>query len=160
VTDDTLRCRSRNAGETGQGQLDIRSILLREYNMQGARPFFHRLESLRGIGAVIIAGWHFPGWAVHGIQWPPHVPWPTAGWVQNAIGGFELALLPAHAALMVFFVISGFVLRVSLQYGPQDLTLAAVRFHVARIFRIYPIVVFGMLLAAREKLPDRATATM
>jgi peptidoglycan/LPS O-acetylase OafA/YrhL len=56
--------------------------------------------------------------------------------------------LPGHAALMMFFVISGFVLRVSLQYGPQDVARAAIRFHVARIFRIYPIVMCSIVLAA------------
>jgi peptidoglycan/LPS O-acetylase OafA/YrhL len=116
--------------------------------MQEARPFFTRVESLRGICAVMVAGWHVSGWAVNGVQLLPHLPWAQADWVQNAIGRFELALLPGHAALMIFFVISGFVLRVSLQYGPQDVTRATIRFHVARIFRIYPVVMFSILLAA------------
>ena len=105
--------------------------------MGEVRPFFHRVESLRGIGAVIVAAWHVSGWAVNGVMLLPHMPWPDAGWVQNTIGRIELALLPGHSALMIFFIISGFVLRVSLQYGPQDPAGAAVRFHIARIFRIY-----------------------
>lgn len=116
--------------------------------MGEVRPFFHRVESLRGIGAVIVAAWHVSGWAVNGVMLLPHMPWPDAGWVQNTIGQIELALLPGHSALMMFFIISGFVLRVSLQYGPQDPAGAAVRFHIARIFRIYPVVMFSMLLAA------------
>jgi peptidoglycan/LPS O-acetylase OafA/YrhL len=132
----------------GRVQLDIRNALLREYGMLDARPFFHRVESLRGIGAVIVAAWHVSGWNMNGVQLLPHFPWPAAGWLQNAVGRFELALLPGHSALMVFFVISGFVLRVSLQYGPQDIARAAVRFHVARIFRIYPVVMLSILLMA------------
>ena len=116
--------------------------------MQEARPFFHRVESLRGIGAVMVAGWHVSGWHVNGIALLPHRPWLEAGWFQNALGRFELALLPGHSALMVFFVISGFVLRVSLQYGPQSVADATVRFHIARIFRIYPVVMLSMLLSA------------
>lgn len=112
-----------------------------------ARPFFHRIQTLRGIGAVMVAGWHVSGWLVNGVQLLPHTPWPMVGGVQNAVGAVELALLP-HAALMVFFVISGFVLRVSLQYGPQEAARAAARLHIARIFRIYPVVIIGMLLAA------------
>lgn len=112
------------------------------------RPFFHRVESLRGVGAVIVAAWHVSGWQLNGVQLLPHAAWSHASALQNAVGRFELALLPAHAALVVFFVISGFVLRVSLQYGPQDAGAAAARFHVARFFRIYPIVAFSMLLAA------------
>ncbi len=120
----------------------------RQLRMGEVRPFFHRVESLRGIGAVIVAAWHVSGWAVNGVLLLPHVPWPEVGWFQNTIGRIELALLPGHSALMMFFIISGFVLRVSLQFGPQDLAGAAVRFHIARIFRIYPVVMFSMLLAA------------
>jgi peptidoglycan/LPS O-acetylase OafA/YrhL len=49
---------------------------------------------------------------------------------------------------MVFFVISGCVLRVSLQYGPQTFGAGAWRFAIARAFRIYPIVFVGTLVAA------------
>lgn len=56
-------------------------------------------------------------------------------------------MLPAHAALMMFFVISGLVLRVSLEHGPQQPLPAALRFLTARAFRIYPIVIITMLVA-------------
>ena len=112
------------------------------------RPFFGRIESLRGIGAMIVAAWHVSGWAINGVLLLPHQPWQQASALQNAIGRFELALLPGHAALMIFFVISGLVLRVSLQYGPQDFGRSALRFHIARIFRIYPVCMFAILIAA------------
>lgn len=115
----------------------------------GARPFFGRVEALRGVCAVIVAGYHMTGWgAPQGGLLPERNGWAGAGAMQNAIGRFELYLLSGHAALMVFFVISGFVLRVSLQYGPQRAGAAAARFHIARFFRIYPISVAGMLVAA------------
>jgi peptidoglycan/LPS O-acetylase OafA/YrhL len=115
--------------------------------MQEARPFFHRVESLRGIGTVLVATWHLSGWVINGVTVLPHQPWAAVGWLQNAIGRFELMLLP-HASVMVFFVISGCVLRVSLQYGPQEPSRALVRFHVARFFRLYPVVMLSMLVAA------------
>lgn len=115
----------------------------------GPRPFFGRVESLRGLCAVMVAGYHMSGWgAPEGRLLPEHVAWGSVGALQNGIGRFELYLLSGHAALMVFFVISGLVLRVSLQYGPRDVGGAAVRFHVARLFRIYPISIVGMLVAA------------
>ena len=114
----------------------------------GGRPFFGRVESLRGLGAVMVAGYHMSGWgALQGRLLPEQRPWAASA-AQNTIGQVELHLFSGHAALMVFFVISGFVLRVSLQYGPQDFAGAAVRFHVARFFRIYPIVIVGVLVAA------------
>jgi len=97
---------------------------------------------------MIVAAWHVSGWAIYGIQLLPHQPWPETGALQNAIGRFGLALSPGHAALMVFFVISGFVLRISLQYGPQEIAPATLRFLVARIFRIYPITMFAAVAAA------------
>jgi peptidoglycan/LPS O-acetylase OafA/YrhL len=116
--------------------------------MKEARPFFDRVESLRGLGAVAVAGWHLSGWGMNGVMLLPHVPWESAGAAQNVIGKVVLALIPAHAALMMFFAISGFVLYVSLSYGPQTFGAAGVRFAVARFFRIYPIVIFAALLAA------------
>lgn len=96
------------------------------------RPFFTRVEALRGLGALAVAGYHFTGW-----EW-----------------------IPGRAALMTFFVISGFVLRVSLEYGPQEPGASALRFAIARIFRIYPIVIFSTLVIAvgAEVLPVHATA--
>lgn len=115
--------------------------------MSEARPFFHRVESLRGIGALIVAGWHLAGWGVNGFELLPHHHWTHVDRLQDAAGRLLIALLPGHSALMVFFVISGLVLRVSLQYGPQGAGPATVRFVIARIFRIYPVVVFSMVLA-------------
>jgi cysteine desulfuration protein SufE len=112
------------------------------------RPFFTRVESLRGAGALLIAAYHMSGWELHGVRLLPERPWADAGAIQNALGRVALGLLPAHAALMIFFVISGFVLRVSLQYGPTEARAASARFALARIFRIYPIVLASTLLVA------------
>ena len=46
-----------------------------------------------------------------------------------------------HAALTMFFVLSGFVLFLSLDRGPQRIPLALSRFSIARTLRIYmPII--------------------
>lgn len=110
-----------------------------------ARPFFARVESLRGLGAMLVAGYHISGWGLYGLGFLPHTPWPDAGPVQNRVGEALLWLLPGHAALMMFFVISGCVLHVSLQFGPRAFWPAAGRFVLARAFRIFPIVIVGTL---------------
>ena len=112
-----------------------------------SRPFFGRVESLRGLGAMLVAGYHFGGAPVNGISLMPDAPWPDAGPFQNALRQLGATALAAHAALMVFFVISGFVLRLSLQYGPQQPVGATIRFLLGRVFRMYPIVVFAVILA-------------
>jgi peptidoglycan/LPS O-acetylase OafA/YrhL len=112
------------------------------------RPFFGRVESLRGLGAMAVAGYHISGLTVHGAAFFPYVPWDGVGTLQYAVGRLGLVLLPAHAALMVFFVISGFVLRLSLEYGPQQASTAVGKFLLGRIFRIYPVVIFAVVLMA------------
>jgi peptidoglycan/LPS O-acetylase OafA/YrhL len=110
------------------------------------RPFFTRVESLRGLGALAVAGYHMTGAVLHGRALFPHLPWPGVGESQNALGRFALACLPGHAALMLFFVISGFVLRVALEHGPQTVPAAAAKFFLARLFRIYPIVIVSLVV--------------
>ncbi len=116
--------------------------------MDTSRPFFSRVDSLRILGALAVAGYHLSGWNLNGVALFPHTPWPHVGDWQNFVGRLALAFFPGRSALMMFFVISGLVLYVSLQYGPQNIVAAARRFFTARIFRIYPIVVFGTALSA------------
>jgi peptidoglycan/LPS O-acetylase OafA/YrhL len=106
------------------------------------------VESLRGVAALAIAGYHISGAVLHGAVLFTNVPWNRIATPQDALGRFGLALLPAHAALMIFFVISGFVLRISLEHGPQRFPAATAKFVLARLFRIYPIVFFAVILAA------------
>jgi peptidoglycan/LPS O-acetylase OafA/YrhL len=126
------------------------------------RPFFGRVESLRGLGALAVAAFHMSGAMLHGVRLFPHGAWDGTGTSQGALGRFALVLLPAHAALMIFFVISGFVLRVSLEHGPQKVSLAAGKFLLARLFRIYPIVIVGVILTVflfgGEPYPPRTAA--
>lgn len=127
----------------------------------GARPFFDRIQALRGLGALLVAGWHYSGWALHDVVLLPHTPWETAGPLQNAAGRIVLASIAGHAALMLFFVVSGYVLRVALEYGPQELGRAAGRFFIHRFFRIYPIVIVATLLhfAVAQFYPDISKQT-
>jgi peptidoglycan/LPS O-acetylase OafA/YrhL len=113
-----------------------------------SRPYFGRVESLRGLGALAVAGYHFSGCGIHGVQLLPAAPWPDADWLQNTIRQFGGVALAAHAALMTFFVISGLVLRLSLEHGPQQPLGATVRFLLGRAFRMYPIVVFAVVVTA------------
>jgi peptidoglycan/LPS O-acetylase OafA/YrhL len=112
------------------------------------RPFFTRVEALRGLGAFAVAGWHMSGWSLNGVQLFEHTTWSEVDGIQSILGRIAMVLVPGHAALMMFFVISGYVLRVSLQYGPQTWIGAARRFAIARVFRIYPAVIVGTLIAA------------
>jgi peptidoglycan/LPS O-acetylase OafA/YrhL len=110
------------------------------------RPFFGRIESLRGLGALAVAGYHFSGIRLSCAPLLPDVPVKDHGLWQAVLNWTGNFLLPGHAALMIFFVISGFVLRMSLQHGPQQWSPAVQKFFLGRAFRIFPIVIVGVVL--------------
>jgi peptidoglycan/LPS O-acetylase OafA/YrhL len=109
--------------------------------------FLPRVESLRGVAAFMVAAFH-----ASQAQWSegklivtaPDRDAPLTGLILHAMQ----ALFNGHGAVVMFFVISGFVLSLSLASGPQALAPAARRFFAARILRIYPAVVATILLFA------------
>jgi len=105
--------------------------------------FYPRLEALRGVAALTVAAfhsWQSPWVDAAGLKRTFYASDGTVGWA----GKFGAELLRifgnGHGAVVLFFVISGFVLAGSLARGPQDLCAAAPRFLLARLFRIYPAI--------------------
>jgi peptidoglycan/LPS O-acetylase OafA/YrhL len=96
----------------------------------------------------MVAAYHFCDHHVHNVPLLPETPWPDCGPAQQWIPAVAHVLMAGHAAVMVFFVISGFVLRLSLEHGPQTFGPAAAKFLIARAFRIFPIVAFGVAMTA------------
>jgi peptidoglycan/LPS O-acetylase OafA/YrhL len=111
------------------------------------RSSFLRLDSLRGLAALAVAGYHFGGCGPHGVALLPTAAWPGADPLQNAVRRVGVVVLSSHAAVLLFFVLSGFVLRLSLARGPRAPGAASARFFLARVFRLYPITLAGVLLA-------------
>ncbi len=101
--------------------------------MNAAVPiFFGRVESLRGLAAGIVAFGH-----VLGIFAP----------VAQSLPEFRLLRTFAQGdnAVLMFFVISGFVLFFSLErYRNAEHPIA--RFLIARVFRIYPAAIVTVLI--------------
>lgn len=113
-----------------------------------SRPFFERVESLRGVGALAVAGFHFSGCVLNGITILPQVPWKDSSLFQRVLGQIAIILLPGRAAVLAFFVISGLVLRVALEYGPDSTPKASAKFLIARFFRFFPIVAVLAIITA------------
>jgi peptidoglycan/LPS O-acetylase OafA/YrhL len=89
------------------------------------------LQSLRGIAAVVVLFHH-------------------GAFLFATSGNFRFAteaLFNAHAAVMIFFVLSGYVLTLSL-IGSHFGALAIGRFYLRRAFRIYPAVIAVSLISA------------
>src|SRR5262249_22205434 len=87
------------------------------------RPFFGRVESLRGLGALAVAAFHIASWNLHGHPLLPDLA--KCEPLRSVFRRGDVRLIPGHAALMMFFVISGFVLRISLAYGPRQPLIGA-----------------------------------
>ena len=87
------------------------------------------LDALRVIAAFIVLAQHFR--LVFELHWPE--------WLRKG-------LFDSKAAVMLFFVLSGYVLALSLGSKPPSLT-AYVIFGVRRLFRLYPVYWAALLLA-------------
>lgn len=87
------------------------------------------LDALRVIAAFIVMVQHFR--LVFELHWPE---WLTKG------------LFDSKAAVMLFFVLSGYVLALSLG-GKAPSFMAYVKFGVRRVFRLYPVYWAALLLA-------------
>jgi peptidoglycan/LPS O-acetylase OafA/YrhL len=115
--------------------------------------FIPELEATRGIAALLVAGYHVCGTpiSVNGAQTNLIASASSSGNMFERMTASELwALLNGEAAVLYFFVLSGFVLAASL--SRESLAWrAAWCFGVRRIFRIYPAVIFAVFVFAAAK---------
>jgi len=100
-------------------------------------PRYRQLDSLRGLGALSVFFAHF-------ISLKMALPW------LNTLHQTPLGILcNGTAALMLFFVLSGFVL--SLPFIDKQRPLKLSEFYIKRVFRIYPAYIFAIILAVLLK---------
>jgi peptidoglycan/LPS O-acetylase OafA/YrhL len=105
--------------------------------------FYPQLEALRGVAALGVAAMH--AWQSTWLD--------PSGQTRNFLSStqsdslVEIALAwilrvvgNGHGAVILFFVLSGFVLTGSLVRGPQDIARGTSRFVASRLFRLYPAV--------------------
>src|SRR5438270_3979175 len=97
--------------------------------------FLHRLESLRGIAALMVAGQH---------SFAVLVP---SGWQATAYQ-FTWLVCNGHAAVTLFFVLSGVVLGLSLARSRTPFAITCATFAVRRVFRIWPAHFVACLVIA------------
>lgn len=105
------------------------------------RGFYPELESLRGLAALSIAGFHISQAPVQtGSESVLLKAMPSASMDVLKI------LFQGQPAVVFFFALSGFVLTASLRKTQQPVGELALPFVVARIFRIYPAWIFAVLV--------------
>ena len=98
--------------------------LKRRYSSVKQLDFLPRIESLRGIAALVVVGYHVNG-QLSAL--------PAHGWFDGFASRLITAFSNGIGAVVTFFVLSGFVLARSL-----DADSDPVRFFRNRLFRLFP----------------------
>src|SRR6266496_177159 len=100
---------------------------------RGSTPFITRLESLRGVAAMTVAIGHsfrvFHGDGAQAL---------ASTWIDRVFNG--------NAAVTLFFVLSGYVLGLSLRNASAFSVRSMGAFGVRRFFRIYPVFLLSTLV--------------
>ena len=103
--------------------------------MAAPRLFLPRLESFRGVAALVVATGHTVGVLLPSAEAQP---------VMQLLG----RIFNGHAAVLVFFVLSGYVLGLSLDRpSPSGFGAQYATYVFRRLFRIYPAFLLSVLLA-------------
>ena len=100
--------------------------------VKGEGYFNDRLESVRGIAAMMVA-------LSHSI-----VMVPCFGWQVSILYVLQ-RVMNGRAAVTLFFVLSGLVLGLSLRRGRETFPVELTEFYIRRFFRIYPAFLFCTL---------------
>ena len=112
----------------------------------GKIGFIPQLESIRGIGALMVAALHAgqSHTTSHLTLVSDPRSWTNPLW--SALFSVYRLVSNGRGALIVFFVLSGFVLASSIERGPHGVGPAARHFFIGRVFRLYPAIIFAVLL--------------
>ena len=105
--------------------------------------FLVRVESIRGVAALMVTLLH--AFLVLNGHWELWLGgFPPVNSIQEFMTKSMLTLFNGQAAVTIFFVISGFVLGLSLDRGKSGVVQNGTKFIVRRAFRIYPGHVVAM----------------
>lgn len=115
--------------------------------------FNEKLESLRGIAALVVAVYHcFLIFAVdqNPTIWDSTFSFSTGTLtdvtgINSFLARMALVVFNGGAAVSVFFVLSGYVLGLSLDRKPRNV-ITYFAFYVKRVFRIYPTYFVSLTL--------------
>src|SRR5438874_7442953 len=118
-------------------------------NVDRRAEFHPRIESLRGIAALMVAVFH----SIHllPVDGIPHIYLRTISDVHGAQAittRLLMVFFNGGAAVSLFFVMSGLVLALSLRRDQRPVSQLAPAFAARRFFRIYPTLAFNVLVYA------------
>jgi peptidoglycan/LPS O-acetylase OafA/YrhL len=106
------------------------------------RRFYPELESLRGVAAMIVVGYHAS----------EYFGAPSIQSLEGVRQIFVLALFPGSSAVALFFVLSGFVLAQTIPSDPIAAVNSYPAYVIRRLFRLLPAMWFAIGAAASVAL--------
>ena len=102
------------------------------------------LDGLRGIAATSVIFYH--AILLHGVLVDTVLvaPIQSLGSPSDIAIKIALTLFNGHSAVLLFFVLSGFVLRMSLERATGPAHVVVTNFVLRRVLRLYPALMFCM----------------
>lgn len=104
-----------------------------------------RVTTLRGVAALMVAGGHsLMVFSSDSLPMPWNVFFVEVPGIESLVTKALLVLFNGNSAVALFFVISGFVLGLSLDRGKGGLISTYTAFVLRRVFRIYPALILSL----------------
>jgi len=107
--------------------------------------FVSALESVRGLAALTVLIFHSAVFFRHGQDDPLEKTLWALKSNEELLGRLISVAFNGHLAVSLFFVLSGFVLALSLRRDDRSFPRQAGAFVSRRVFRIYPALVINLL---------------
>lgn len=106
-----------------------------------------RVTTLRGVAALMVAVGHsLMVFSVDGFPTRWTIPFAEVPGIESLVTKALLVLFNGKSAVTLFFVISGFVLGLSLDRGKGGLISSYIGFVLRRAFRIYPALILSLFV--------------
>lgn len=103
------------------------------------KPYLDQLTALRGLACLFVLAGH----VIQVFNYMPAVAGSPSYWAGQVIRG----LFNAEGAVLLFFVLSGCVLALSLQNAAGLGRRAVAGFYIKRVFRLYPLLWLSTFVA-------------
>ncbi|CCM77133.1 acyltransferase family protein [Rhizobium mesoamericanum] len=104
------------------------------------------LDGLRGLAAVAVVFYHAVLAPIGSSPAALLQPIQSLSTIRDAVTKVALTVVNGHSAVLLFFILSGFVLTLSLDKTNGNAFSIIVKFTIRRVCRLYPCLIASLLL--------------
>lgn len=138
---------SENSSEFNRVNLHMHMHILQNSKVDaGAGARSHALDGLRGLAALAVIFYHSLLLDPHLVRDILPVPVQDLTHPGDIAAKFALVMFSGSLAVLLFFVLSGFVLKLSFDRMQGSPAAVAYNFVIRRLCRLFPALVFALLL--------------